>query len=253
MLLCCAGWTTPKPVKGEKLASLELDAEKAMILLQRRSCYILILFCDMLKPSARELTKLWQALEDKDIQDRLGEVDSCCMTGQATLLTVWSSMIQDLIAVGNIDVAGVLKDCQVTPVTSTAKKTMKASTSSSSLLPDKTEEDDAEKTRSLFSVARLFSFGSGERAPPADFLASLRLTIQDKLLRQARVLEKNIRDKLHVQVSLVAVDAKGRAKHNSELVLKIDDPQCMVEHSANSETKMFKVEKTMQLMFFGEV
>ena len=39
-------------------------------------------------------------------------------------------------------------------------------------------------------------------------------------------------------------------RHNSELVLEIDDPDSMVGHSANAETKMFKLEKTLQLMFF---
>ena len=152
------GWTASKPVKGDKLAPLELNAEKAMILLQMRSCYVLVLFCDMLKPSARDLDKLWRTFDDKDIQDRVGEVDSCCMTVQATLLTVWGSMIQDLLAVG----AG-------------------GTASSGSA---KAEVDDAAETsRGLFSATSLFSFGSGERAPPADFLASLRLTIQDKLLR----------------------------------------------------------------------
>ena len=226
-----------------------------MILLQMRSCYILVMLNDMLGKTAKQCAGLWATLQNKDWQDRIGEADSCCMAGYDIACNVWTAMLQELLATNTVNVATVLDTCGVNPVTATAKSALKSVATkggAGGIAGKAGDGDEEEQSQALFSVSSLFEFGSGDHAPPADALARLRLTIQEKLLSQAARHEKDLRRQLQVQVSLSS-DAKGKAKPNSELMLKIEDVSCLVSHPRNHELKMFKMEKKLQLMYYGEV
>ena len=196
-----------KALKFAKLASLQLDAEKAMTIVQMRSCYILLLFCDAVttQSASKTMQDLETKLRDKDLQDRSGEADSCCMSGHEQLCRVWTSCVQDVILGKPLEVAQVLWDSGVRPVTATAKKTMKdsegkggAGANNRASIPD---DDDEDVTSSWLSVATLLAFGSGKAVPPADDLWRLQVKIEEQLLTRAAQVEKKLRHQLQCTFS----------------------------------------------------
>ena len=225
-----------------------------MTILQMRTCYILTLLSDMIRGTS-SLKALFEKLDTKEVTDRLGEADACCMGGHDTVCRVWTSCFNDLMLDQPLNIGQILKTSGVRPVTTAAKKLQATTPGTEKLQNAGNKPEDAgltSESTAMFTVQGLFEFGSSEDVPSADMLRCLRLAIAEKLLRKASEVERHLRERLSAHVSLTD-DGKGRAKTQSEIVLRLKDECPRVAAAGNPDMMMFKVDKNIKLMFFGEV
>ena len=170
--------------KMQHLVELELKASHGLALQKMRTAYFTQLLVDIASKTAKNMDKLWEGLKDKNITTSLTLMDNCCMSGPESFCSAWSTALGSLCTTGVVDVAAVLLQCNIKPVTSQGKSLLGGSTKPF----DGGDGDDDEEAlpSQVLTINDLLSYGQSEIVPPADILEGLRFEIQQQLMAVAR-------------------------------------------------------------------